>query len=374
MRLLDSPLPERIFSFFRDLVKLESESGCEGKVVSYIKEFCSDLSLECTEDETGQKTSGNAGNLTIIVPPSNSSNEYIILNAHMDTVTPVRGANLIENEERFASDGKTILGADDKAGIAAILALTENLIRKSIPHKGLEIVLTVQEEPGLIGVKNYDFSRLRGRWGYVLDGAGDIGGIIIESPGSEKLKFLIKGRAAHAGVEPEKGRSSILCASKAISRLNPGRIDEETTSNIGIIKGGRATNIVPDETFVEGEIRSFNEEKLIVQRERFIKTFEEEAEALGCKAEISVERSFDHFKIQDNSRALFEIERAMEICEIKPERKRSGGGSDANVFNKNGFEMVVLDVGIQNAHSKDEFIFKEHLVLITTIIHALVKA
>ncbi|MBU4301303.1 MAG: M20/M25/M40 family metallo-hydrolase, partial [Actinobacteria bacterium] len=243
MTCVIGPEPGRLFSIFQELLRIDSEPGKEGELRDYVKGFCSGIGLVTCEDLAGEVTGGESGNLVIRVPSGAPSTEPpIILNAHMDTVAPGEGVVPVEEDDRFTSAGDTVLGADDKAGVAAILAAVECIMGAGMRHRALEVLFTVQEEPGLIGAKNLDRSLLEGRWGLVLDGSGGVGGIVVEAPSRDRVKFTVRGRSAHAGVEPEKGTNAIACAAEAIAGLSLGRLDERTTANIGIINGGRACN------------------------------------------------------------------------------------------------------------------------------------
>lgn len=363
------PEPGRLFSIFQELLRIDSEPGKEGELRDYVKGFCSGIGLVTCEDLAGEVTGGESGNLVIRVPSGAPSTEPpIILNAHMDTVAPGEGVVPVEEDDRFTSAGDTVLGADDKAGVAAILAAVECIMGAGTGHRALEVLFTVQEEPGLIGAKNLDRSLLEGRWGLVLDGSGGVGGIVVEAPSRDRVKFTVRGRSAHAGVEPEKGTNAIACAAEAIAGLSLGRLDERTTANIGIINGGRACNIVPDLVVVEGELRSLSEERLEEERRVMVDRFRQVAAQRGCEVEVQVERSFSRFKIDTSSVPVTTLCRAMEECGLEPWFDRTGGGSDANVFNSEGLEMVTLNVGLANAHSKEEFILKDDLLNVSRIL------
>jgi tripeptide aminopeptidase len=362
------PDPGRLFAIFLDLLGIDSESGKEGRVCSYIKEFCSVLGLATREDRAGDVTGGECGNVVADVPGISEGLPPLILNAHMDTVMPGNGIVVVDEGDRLASGGDTVLGADCKAGVAAILASVEALVGAGVPHRALELIFTVQEEPGLVGAKHLDLSILKGKWGVVLDGSGPVGGIVVEAPGQDRVKFTVHGRSAHAGVEPELGVSAIACASEAIAGLRLGRHDEKTTSNIGLIEGGRAVNIVPDLVVVEGEVRSLSEERLEQEREAMLASFRRASEKHGCRLEIEVERSFEHFKLERGSRPVRFLEEAMERCGVASWLATSGGGSDANVFNHANMEMAVMHIGLAKAHSKEEYILKEDLVSVARVI------
>ncbi len=371
MKSAEGPEPERLFSLFTDLVSIDSESGMEGSVASYIEAFCSRLDLPLSEDSAGEATGGTSGNLVVEVPGREQGAltlPPVILNAHMDTVVPGTGIAVVDAGDRFVSGGETILGADCKAGLASILATVEALLSAGGGHRALELIFTVQEEPGLVGVKHLHTSLVLGRWGIVLDGSGKVGGIVVEAPGQDKLKFAVRGRSAHAGIEPEKGINAIACAADAIAGLRLGRHDQRTTSNIGIISGGSAVNIVPDLAQVEGEIRSLDSERLDRERGEMIASFRRAAGEYGCQLDVEVERTFHHFKLDGGSRPVRFLSRAMEECGYTPSLETSGGGSDANILNRSGLETAVMQIGLADAHSKEEYILKDDLVAVARII------
>lgn len=370
MKATEGPGPERIFGIFRELVEIDSESGNEAQVSAYIQGFSRAVGFECIEDRAHEAAGGNCGNLFVKVP-GNGRTPPVILSAHMDTVAPGRGVTLVDCGERFSSDGTTVLGADCKAGITAILAAVESLAKNGERHRALELVFTVQEEVGLLGAKSMDGSILEGRWGVVLDGSGPVGGIIVEAPGQDQFKFTVRGKPAHAGVEPEKGISAVACASEAVAGLRLGRHDDATTSNVGMISGGRALNIVPDLCTVSGEIRSLSGERLDQEREAAIDVFRRAASRRGCELEVEIVRQFEHFRLDDESRTVRFVRRAMERSGMQPTIESSGGGSDANVLNGSGFEMAVLQIGLENAHTGVESVLKDDLIALERIVREL---
>ncbi|MBN2167928.1 MAG: M20/M25/M40 family metallo-hydrolase, partial [Actinobacteria bacterium] len=284
---------------------------CEKEVSGFISSCCSESGLSVAEDTAGEKTGGQCGNLFVNVPGRNCDLPPIIICSHMDTVTPGNNVVPVETEDRFTSSGETILGADDKAGIAATLAAVKTLMDSEKDYRPLQLIFTVQEEIGLVGSKNLDYKKVKGKWGIVLDGEGDVGGIVTKAPSQDTVKFSVHGRAAHAGVEPEKGINAITCAARAIAELNVGRIDDSTTSNIGIIDGGRAINIVPDLVVVEGEVRSFDNEKLKRTVKAMEGAFKRAADDSGCGLDSEIERSFCGFELDPESTPVKYIHRAI---------------------------------------------------------------
>ncbi len=362
MSAADEPDAGRLFQIFNELIRLSSESGREGAVCAYIKDFFTRFGAVCHEDGAGAATGGECGNLVVRFPAGSFSTlPPIILNAHMDTVPPGRGIVPVDAGDRFTSGGMTVLGADDKAGVAAILAACEFMSSAGTRNRSLELVFTVQEEPGLIGAKNLDNSLIDGRWGLVLDGGGPVGEIVTKAPGRYLFRFTFTGRAAHAGIEPEKGKNAIHCACRAVACCPDGRLDEATTMNFGVIGGGVATNIVPEAALVEGEVRSLDKTRLEKERDLVLATFRREAAAGGCNLEEYMEASFEAFQVDTSSAPVQLLAKAMRECGLEPSFVSSGGGSDANILNKAGFTMLNVGIGLVDAHSRSESILKKDL-------------
>ncbi|PKQ28163.1 MAG: peptidase M20 [Candidatus Anoxymicrobium japonicum] len=368
------PEAGRLFEIFLDLVKIDSESGHEGAVGAYVKEFCAALGFAAQQDAAGLETGGECGNIIVRAPAGVFLQAPpIFLCAHMDTVCPGNHVLPLDAGDRFVSMGESVLGADCKAGIAAILAAVETLAKSGGPYRALELIFTVQEELGLIGAKHLDMSLIDSKWGVVLDGSGSPGGIVVQAPSQERFRFVVRGRAAHAGVEPEKGINAIACAARAISSLRPGRVDEATTLNVGLISGGVAVNVVPALAVVEGEFRGLSEDRLNDVRELALGSFKKAASEMGCELEVEVERSFERFKLDASSMPVRYLSRALDACGFEPSLIASGGGSDANVFNHAGLEAAVMSIGVRNAHSSDEFIKKDELHGVARVITKLAR-
>jgi tripeptide aminopeptidase len=370
----DGPEEGRLFQLFSDLAKIDSESGHEGRVRDYIREFCTSRGFAVLEDASAAETGGECGNLVVRVPAGAFSTlPPIMLCAHMDTVPPGLGVIPFDAGDRFISISETVLGADCKAAVAAMLATVECLADTPGPFRALELVFTAQEEPGLIGARHMDMSLVDCEWGVVLDGSGPVGGIVVEAPSREQMSFTIKGRAAHAGVEPEKGASAIGCAAQAVSGIRLGRLDEGTTCNVGTIHGGEAFNIVPESATVEVELRSLSDEKLEAEVGKVNRSFEKAAEDWRCELETAQERSFRHFRLTPDSPPVRYLAAALRECGFEPRLVASGGGSDANIFNRAGLPVAVMNIGLVNAHSKDEYIMKTELAGLARVVTRLAR-
>jgi tripeptide aminopeptidase len=326
------------------------------------------MGAEILFDKAAEEIGSQSGNL-VAKFKGPVAVEPLLLSAHMDTVEPGRGIKPMLEDGVFTSDGTTILGADDKSAIAILLEVIQVLLERKLPHSPIELVLSVCEEIGLVGAKHLDFSLISAPYGYVLD-SNDTQGIVTQAPSANHLEFEIYGKDAHAGASPERGINAILLASRAISGLNLGRIDDETTANIGIIEGGLATNIVPKHVTVKGEVRSHDDEKLkrltdeiVAAFQKAIDTYEDPDESQKLpRLDILVESDFtrtfipeDHPVVQMAFQAAANLGRNMRT-------KTTGGGADANIFFKNGIITGVLGTGMRDMHSTNESIRLDDMV------------
>ncbi len=370
---------DRLAETFMQLVQIDSISKEEGKIAHTLCDLLSDLGAEVVRDNADEKIGGQSGNIiakfkgTAAVTP-------IILNAHMDTVEPGRGVEAVFKDGIFTSKGDTILGADDKSALAIILEALRVVHENQISHGPLEVVFTVCEEVGLLGAKNLNFDLISAKYGFALD-ATDTQGVITRAPSANHLKFTVHGKAAHAGARPEKGINAIQIASNAIAGMQLGRIDQETTCNIGIISGGRAINIVPDQVDVEGEARSHDEDKLERVTQAMLASFQN-AVAVGQqdgspenfpKLTYSVEKEFartdipeDHPVVALASQAAANLKRSM-IC------KATGGGADANVFSQHGISLGVLGTGMTDMHTLQESVKLDDMIATTELLLEIIR-
>src|SRR3989339_549093 len=354
----------RLIKTFIDLVKLDSLSLREQKAAEYLRKYLKRYHLRLRE--LGRPPGGEIGNLACHLP---GRGPRLLLNAHIDTVSPGKGIRPTKRGRYIRSDGTTILGADNKAGVAAILEIIAILIEKNIPHPPLDILFTVAEEIGLIGAKAISQDELKADYGLVLDG-GDINKIINQAPTQDNLFVTIVGKAAHAGIHPEEGINAIKVASAAIAKMKLGRIDQETTANIGLIRGGKATNIIPEEVELKGEARSHNLIKLKKQVAQMKNLLQASSRQAGAKCRIQVERMYNSFRIEPEHQLVARVAKAMRQENIKPQITKTGGGSDANIFNELGIPSIILGVGADHVHTKKEQILMSDLVAGTKIVLA----
>ena len=352
---------KRLVEGFMELARIDSVSKEEKDLADYLLKKLKKLGLEVMVDQAGEKIKSNSGNI-IARLKGNTNNEIpIMFSAHMDTVVPGENIKPICDGEKIVSDGKTILGADDKAAIAALLEALYIIRENDIPHGDIEILFTICEEIGLKGAKNLDISSLKAQIGFVLDAEGSVGKIITTAPSQNYLEIIIYGKSAHAGANPEEGINAIQVAGYALSRIKLGRIDEETTSNIGIISGGRATNIVPDVVRLKGEVRSRNEEKLEKYTEQIKKISENTAQEFKAKAVVKINKEYYSYNLSPDEQVVSIATKAAKNIGLQPLLYPSGGGSDANVFNKNGIPSVALAIGMEKVHTVEEYILIKDL-------------
>lgn len=363
---------DRLIAQFLDYVKISSPSYKEGNFAKALKKDMEEIGFEIIVDDAGTKAGSDTGNLIGFLK-GNKDLETIMLCAHMDTVTPCENIEPIIENEIIKSKGNTILSADDKAGIVSILEGIRYIKENNIPHGDIEVVFTICEEVGLYGSKYLDYSKIKSKKAFVFDASGDIGGVNIQGPAQAQIHATFHGKAAHAGLNPEKGINAIQVASRAIDKMSLLRIDEETTANIGIIRGGSATNIVAETTEVEFEARSLNEEKLNKQVEHMVNAMEEAAKEFNATVDIKVNNAYPTFKLDKDEPILKIIENAMKKLNIPYMPKPTGGGSDTNIFNGNGLKAATLGVGMFGAHSVDEYIAINDIVKTAELVVAIVE-
>ncbi len=363
---------QRLVDTFVELVKIDSETGHERAIADHLKGLFSGLGLEVIEDDSQEKTGFGAGNL-IINMTGNMEQTPIYFSCHMDTVTPGQNIQPVIKDGIISSDGTTILGADDKAGIATMIEAIRVIQEDELSHGNLQFVISVGEESQLVGAKAFDKKYLTSEFGYALDSGNTVGTIVTAAPSQAKVETVISGVTAHAGVAPEKGISAINIAAKAVSRMTLGRIDEETTANIGRFEGGTVTNIVADSCYLLSEARSINQEKLDKQVAHMKETFERTAEEMGGKADVNIIPAYPCFNAAGDSKVVQIAKQAAENIGITPELIHSGGGSDANIFNGLGVPTIVLAVGYEEIHTKNERMPIDQLEKLTSQVLEIIK-
>jgi len=363
---------KRLLERFLRYVQIDSPTKEELEFALVLKKELEDLGLQVSMDDAGTKVGSNAGNLIGKLKGTTDS-EAILFSAHMDTVSPSRGVKPIIKDGVIYSDGTTILGGDDKAGIAAIMEALNTIKDKNLLHGTIEVVFTIFEEGGLFGAKNLDYSNIQSKKAFVMDSSAAPGAIIVQGPAQNKIDIKFIGKEAHAGVAPETGVSAIQIAGEAISNMKLLRIDDETTANLGSIQGGGPTNIVTKEVIISAEARSLSNEKLESQSNHMAKCCEEAAIKFGGKAEVTIENAYGAFKIPEDHHLVVAVESAYEKLGIPTKKIASGGGSDTNIFNANGVEAINLGIGERKPHTLEEHLYIKDLELVTKMALELIK-
>lgn len=364
---------KRLLDEFLELVKTDSETKNEAKISKLLKTKFEKLGVEVYEDDTKGQTGHGAGNLICTLKGTKDNVAPIYFTSHMDTVMPGNGVNPSIKDGYVVTDGTTILGADDKAGLAAMMEAVRILKENSIQHGDVQFIITVGEESGLVGAKALDSKLVRAEYGFALDSDGPVGDIIVAAPTQAKIEAVIHGKTAHAGVAPEKGVSAITIAAKAVAKMPLGRIDEETTANIGRFEGGKATNIVADRVDILAEARSLVEEKMIAQTKKMKAAFEEAAKELGGSADVKIHVMYPGFKFSDGDYVVEIAKKAAQKVGRKPRLLASGGGSDANVIAGFGIPTVNLGVGYEEIHTTNERMPIAELNKLTEMVVAVIE-
>lgn len=364
---------KRLLDLFLELVQVDSETKDERKICDLLKEKLHHLGLDVFEDHSAQKTGHGAGNLIASLKGNDNRAPSLMFTAHMDTVKPGRGVKPVVADGYVQSDGQTILGSDDKAGIAAILEGLLAVKEQGISHGDIQVILTVGEEAGLVGAKALDPTLIEAQLAYAFDSDGPVGDIVVAAPTQAKLDVMVYGRSAHAGVNPEDGISAIQLACQAIARMPLGRIDKETTANIGRFEGGEATNIVCDQVHILAEARSLNPEKLKHQVEAMERCFREVTRKAGTSCEVKVEIMYPSYRFTDQDKVVQVAKRAIRRIGRTPRLLESGGGSDANIFAGYGIPTVNLAIGYENIHTKSERIPLEELYKAAELVVAIIQ-
>ncbi|HIP38044.1 MAG TPA: M20/M25/M40 family metallo-hydrolase [Desulfocapsa sulfexigens] len=370
---------ERLAETFIDLCEIDSPSREERRVADYLSELFKSLGAESVvEDDSAKKTGADCGNL-IIRFSGTVEKEPLFFACHMDTVDPGRGIKVQRTGDFFTSQGNTVLGGDDKSGIAALIELVRVLHEGRQPYGPIEIVLTTCEEIGLLGAKHLDHSLVQAEYGYALDSTG-IDKVIVGAPAANRLKVEVHGIAAHAGLNPEQGISAFCLAARAIADLRLGRLDEQSTANFGLIHGGVATNIVPDLITIEGEVRSHSPEKLEAYTKEIETTFRNVVRGWSAQlrngrhpsVEISVEKEYPVMRLEDEDPVVTRVQQAGDVLEREIIFQVAGGGSDANIFNSFGLKTAIIATGMDKVHTTDECLDLKDLTRLTELLLAIV--
>ena len=370
---------ERLAETFTTLCQLSSPSRDEKAVSDYLKKTFSALGADFIhEDDSSAQTGSNCGNMIIRFNGTNAT-DPVFFACHMDTVKPGLGVEVKREGDIFTSRGDTVLGGDDKSGIAPLIELVNQLKENSSAHRTIEIIFTTCEEIGLLGAKHLDHSPLQARFGYALDSSG-IDNVILGAPAANRIEISVHGIAAHAGINPEAGVNAFLIGAHAITKLRLGRIDEESTANIGLMKGGVATNIVPEHLVLNGEIRSHSMEKLASYTEEiktvFIDTIADWPSPEGTDAkqpslDFSVMSEYPAMRLSMDDTVIETVKKAGHKLGRDLDFIVAGGGSDANIFNGYGLSTAIIATGMTDVHTTDESLDLNDMVSLTELLHAI---
>jgi tripeptide aminopeptidase len=366
-------VPPDVLDLFTELAAVASPPGEERAVADLVIRYLRDCGLDVDEDACGPAIGSTMGNLYTRIEPT-AEGEPLLLCAHLDTVPPTAAIEPVVEDGVVRNAAGTILGADNKAAVAAMLEATRLILSERRPHAGLELLFTPKEEVGLVGAYAFDHTRLRARTGYVYDQAAPIGVVILGAPYSQSLEVTFHGRAAHSGMQPEDGRSAIAAAARAISEFRLGRVDEDSTANVGTISGGTATNIVPEWCTFVAEARSQDERKLadLIQEMQDAITFA--AGVWDCDVETKARKSYRGYRFAKSDRAVALAVKALTGRGYTVTYELSGGAADANVFNERGLECVNLANAMADIHTPSEHIAVADLEAMVDVTLALVDA
>jgi tripeptide aminopeptidase len=341
-------------------------------VADVVARYLRDLGLEVDEDDAGTKVDSTIGNLYCRVEPQDGAGMPLFLCAHLDTVPPAGPIEPVVEDGMVRNAAGTILGADNKSAVAVMLEATRRIVVENRPHAGIELLFTPKEEVGLLGAAAFDQARLRAQVGYVYDQAAPIGDVILGAPYSHSMEVRFHGRAAHSGMYPEEGRSAIAAAARAIADLRLGRIDDETTANVGTIHGGTAGNIIPEWCTFLAEARSHDERKLTDVVQEMLDAISFAAGLEDCEVEIEMHKSYRGYRFKRDDDVVQIAQAALERSGFTPSYGLSGGAADANVFNDRGLRCVNLANGMQDIHTPDERIAVDDLERMVDVTLALI--
>jgi tripeptide aminopeptidase len=361
----------RLVENFLDMVKISSPSRNERAIGDYLIQILKELGLEVKEDNAGELNGGNCGNIIGVL--KSPGKKRFLFSAHMDTVVPCDKVVPIMENGIIKSDGTSILGGDDKGGIAAIIEMLRVIKENNLDHPEIVIVFSMGEEIGLLGSKSFDIESYGVDFGFILDSSGKPGRIITKAPSAARGTITIIGKPAHAGISPENGINALTVAAHAITKIKLGRVDTETTSNIGVVKGGQATNIVMPSVELEYEARSLSNEKLESLLKETLDIFENVCKEFGAKIENDVKVEYPGFSLDDNAEVVEIVKQACNKAGIESETVSSGGGSDTNIYNSKGVPSVNLAVGMSKVHTLEEYIEIKDLVNLSKILVEIIK-
>jgi tripeptide aminopeptidase len=363
---------ERLNATFASLCRIESPSGRERACAEWVTAELDGIGIGVEEDESGAAVGSDSGNLLARIPGAGP--DSILICAHLDTVPLAAPVEPVIVDGGWENANEAILGADNKAAVAVAIELARRLVGlPNPPEVGLELLFTVSEELALRGAKAFDRRKLVSSFGYVFDHASPIGEIVLSSPTYFQIVADVHGRAAHAGIRPEAGRSAIAAAARGIAAMRLGRLDRETTANVGRISGGSNANVVPEHCRVEAEARSLDRTRVETVATEMVDQLQEAADAAECDLDVTVERLFEGYRTRPRSEAVVLAEQALRACGYAPTQIVTGGGSDANALEAQGFPCTNLANGTERNHEPGERVSVDALEGMLEVALALVE-
>jgi tripeptide aminopeptidase len=362
----------RLLDDFVRFCEIESPSTKERAMADAVKVELSAIGLEADEDGSAAETGSEAGNVFARIPGPEGA-RIVLLCAHLDTVPLDARVEVVREDGVFRNRNEAILGADNKAAVATILGAARRFARGGAPV-GVELLFTTCEEPGLRGAKAFDLGRLGAEYGFVFDHASPIGELIVAAPTHYKIEARFRGLAAHAGIRPEYGRNAIVAAARAIHAMTLGRLDEETTANVGRIDGGTAVNVVAERCRVELETRSLDDDRAGELVGRLVDAVSEAASDSDCDVETSVERQFRAYRLPRTAPVVEAASAALRSVGIEPIYRSTGGGSDAHALVAAGLPVLNVANGTEGNHQPDESVTVEALETMLDVTLGLVEA
>ncbi|MGB8452871.1 MAG: M20/M25/M40 family metallo-hydrolase [Anaerocolumna sp.] len=352
---------KRIADEFCKLVSIDSASFQERNMADILTKYLSELGFEVTEDKAYEYYDGNAGNIYGFLK-GDKEGDPLLFSAHMDTVEPSSHKKaVVHGDGTITSDGSTVLGADDLAGVTAILEAVRTIKEQGLSHRSIEVLFTIAEEVYIRGSEVFDYKMIKAKEAYVLDLSGPVGTAALKAPTLVSFTAKFIGKAAHAGFAPERGIHAISVAAEAITAIRQGRIDEETTVNVGTIEGGLARNIVPENCILKGEVRSLNHDKTLAEIDKIEHIFKETAEKRGAGLEFETSFGCIAYEVEKEQEVVKRFEKACSDINCKTDLIATFGGSDNNNFVRNGITGIVIACGMNEVHSCKEYTHVDEL-------------
>lgn len=363
---------DRLIQIFFNLISISAISKQEKPVADYIRAFLQRMNISVVEDHAGKIVGGNTGNIIAKIRPAGNNNAFqFCFTAHMDTVKPTSGIKPYLQNGKIITNGETILGADNRAGIALILYLIESLQSITL-FTPFEVIFTIGEETGLYGSTHLDLGLLDSRVAYILDSSADPGCYVYAAPSAVDFTISFIGKASHAAVNPQDGINAISMAAHLIQNFQVGKVNNETTINFGKIQGGEANNIIPAQVTLSGEIRSFLKSHIDELFQKLMNRLHDTEKMFSGKCLLESEEAFPGFELDQKNEAIRRLISCFQAIGLKPQPLRYHGGSDANVLNNRGMVAIDLGIGAKNPHSLDEYIHVDHLLVMEQLLHRLV--